>query len=412
MAPVELPRDMNEPGVDPASSHSLGSDGKTDHEILVLQRKEYSYLAERPTDWLGGAGEEAETCTHLPHPKPKLKTSWQHGKATNDQTDGNVEEKAPATTSPSAKVLEKHSRVADHSQKSKPKNAKQEDTLSDKRSQAKDDNMQESKLSNSDHEVLVFQKKENQYLTERPGDWLTGGEREDPLEKCSSHHHATKLKKTWIHNEGMSQSLHDLSTDPLVNKSDDGPFHSSEPRIFMGKERRQTSPKILQKLSALNQKNEENHKANDDLGRIQVHRDDACQVVKDARAAKAAWISGEARMSQSLRDLSTEGKDVDMHGQASPKVTEKLMDIKKKNEEFEKGSGSNHSLRDMLAGPGGKVEIKGFVNPTGSPTGQRRKTSPMILAKLTGLSQLNEEIHKKNEELAVHHKVAHTSKAH
>lgn len=330
------------PDGDFSSSESLGKSAGKKQEILVIQKKQYQYMTERPGDWLGGGGEEeTESKTYFQRPKTKLRASWLGDKGTDYHTEAPAETKA-AVTSP----------------------------INQESPKKRQPDKWESKLKNNHREVLVLQKKKNQFLTERPVDWL-GGEQAEA--STHIHHHKTKLKASWRHDESMSQSLRNLSIDSSDNDAGD-PLHASESNFILAKkERRQTSPMILQKLSLLKQKSEDNHKANDELVRGTV-------LATPAKAGSNA---------------------------VEPVPVHRVGKIKSNN--ANSGTG-NESLEDQLNGPKGNAGIESISSSNLAPTGQRRKTSPMILAKLSGLSQLNEEVHKKNEQIAVfvtlHHKVS------
>lgn len=362
---MENPFELPENSVNPAHEFAAEEFTRVSEGKIVLQQKKVQYLTERPTDWLGGdhtGREEAETHQH----KNKLKPSWQSGEGTKHKEDPSAEagpEDAP--------------------------------TLEEKPSGDKTDSEDTGSLdSETGHEQIVLQQKKFQYLTERPTDWL-GGDPKDREEIEASHLHKTKLRASWLHNddEGMSQSLQDLSFDPVGSHGDD-PLHASESQFFSGKkERRQTSPMILQRLSLLKKKSDENHNAND------------TEKVKSPISVKRSTGDGRAadNLHASDHQVCSAGRR-----QTSPMVMEKMLSFKKhiENAKAEHAEEVKHEEAEFSArfhapktevSASWQLEIADVLSPSESQTKEHRKTSPMIMAKLTGLSKLNEEVHKKNE---------------
>lgn len=240
---------------------------KNEHqEPIVLQKKKDQILCERPGDWLGGCGETEETTYHHKPKTTKLKSSWQHSDSASTGTNETAEESVEVE-------------VAAPTKKSPPTPKKEDGEKADSTKEIK-------AMNHTGEDPIVLQKKQNQFLCERPGDWLGGcGEFEAPTSHLRQP--KSKLRTSWMAEEGMSQSLSRLSLDGS-NHSDEDAMGKSESNVFLGKkERRQTSPMILARLAAINQQNEENHKKNEEFHEGEHHGSLRGQHKKPSPAGRA-----------------------------------------------------------------------------------------------------------------------------
>lgn len=291
---------------------------------------------ERPDEWMGGCDSEEPAQTHLQSPK----TSWL---ASSDSTEAVRRKTSPAIGTDLSAL-----------------------TQSDKDPDAK----------NSDDKMIHLQREKFGYIAERPDDWMSNGGR-----VLTGSTHKTKLRTSWMHKDtdlkvdakatvnvnanvdAMSQSMNHLSIG-YVQQSEDDPLHASESQISTSKkERRMTSPLILQRLSLLKQKSEENHKANEFWEKAAEHSPPGPLV----KAMAAPEAKPKVENEQALDSVS-------MH---APDMAQSMRDHSSGETKLESMNASDSHLC----------------------TGKRR-TSTLIQQKLQSIEKANEENHKKNEEFA------------
>lgn len=306
----------------------------------------------RPDEWMGGSDGEEPAQSHLQQsPKTKLKTSCL---ASSDPTQAVRRKTSPAIGTDLSAL-----------------------TQSDKDSDAK-----------SDDKMIHLQREKFGYIAERPDDWMSNGGK-----VLNGSTHKTKLRTSWMHKDtdakvdakatvtgsanvdAMSQSMNHLSID-FVEKSEGDPLHASESQISTSKkERRMTSPLILQRLSLLKQKSEENHKANEFWEKAADHTPTSPLV----RSMAASEAKPKLDKEQALDSAS-------MH---DPDMVQSMRDHSSEETRLESMNKSDSHI-----------------------CMRRRRTSTLIQQKLQSIEKANEENHKKNEEFAAAASKEKTSKAH
>eukprot|EP00797_Seminavis_robusta_P006609 Sro1443_g273160.2 (662) ;mRNA; r:11405-13390 len=400
-------------------------------------------MAERPTTWNGGEGEEVAH-SYLQKPKTKLKDSWlKDGSGTGMSqsmrdlsTDGKQNDDMNASDSQlfsarrrqtSPMVMEKLLDLNKQNEENHKKNEEIDPWVASigksppakvwKPPKKADEAHEEAKTDQvspkaSSKDKVKFQKDENLYMAERPTTW-NGGEGEKValsyLQKPK-----TKLKDSWLKGgsgSGMSQSMRDLSTDEKHN--DD--MNASDTQLFSAR-RRQTSPMVMEKLLDLNKQNEENHKKNEEIDPwvASIGKSPPAKVWKPPKKAdeaheeaKTEQVSPKASSKDKVKFQKDEnlymaerpttwnggeGEEVALSYLQKPKT--KLKDSWLKGGS---GSGMSQSMRDLSTDEKHNDDMN--ASDTQLFSARRRQTSPMVMEKLLDLNKQNEENHKKNEEI-------------
>ena len=217
-------------------------------ETISLQRTDISYTAERPSDWMGGEGEPAETNSYLHTPKTKLRTSWlqksnEESQSLRDVTAGASEKEKKGgkfdlnASAPSLSLLPAQRRqtcplvmqkLSELNQKNEEIHEKNEGlsvqkkgteapkkTSSPKPKGAAEKpspiSPRKEKVKFQSEEKISLQRTDISYMAERPNDWM-GGEGES-AEMSYLRSPKTKLRASWLQNgTSGSQSLRDVFT--------------------------------------------------------------------------------------------------------------------------------------------------------------------------------------------------------